>query len=143
MEFAGRWVYSIGSLTIPNPTKVGEESFPTPVYLANMTNRMYYYVYIMSSITRVIYVGFTNSLMIRGHKHKNGFYENSFSKKYKTNRLVYWEHFFDKDTATRREQEIKKWRREKKVALINKVNPDWCDLYKDAVLLSTRVINTK
>jgi len=95
-----------------------------------------YYVYITTSISKVIYVGFTNCLIKRINQHKKGTFENTFSKKYKTGRLVYWEHFDKKLEALAREKEIKKWRREKKIELIEKDNPEWEDLYWFAIEMS-------
>ncbi|MBU2542237.1 GIY-YIG nuclease family protein [Patescibacteria group bacterium] len=95
-----------------------------------------YYVYITASISKVIYVGFTDSLYKRIKEHKKGSYNNAFSKKYKVNKLVYWEHFYNKKEALDRENEIKKYRREKKTKLIEKYNPEWEDLYSAIVEVS-------
>jgi len=89
-----------------------------------------YYVYIVASKGRVLYVGMTGFLMSRILQHKRG--EGSmFTTKYRVNRLVCYEAFDHVETALRRETEIKKWRREKKVALIEKKNPTWEDLAAD------------
>jgi len=96
----------------------------------------YYYVYITSSINRVLYIGYTDCLVKRINQHKKGFYEDAFSKKYKTNRLIYWERHYTKQEALDREQQLKKWRREKKIALVEKYNSEWRDLYDDIVELS-------
>lgn len=96
----------------------------------------YYYVYIVASINKVIYIGFTDSLFKRIKQHKEGKFENAFSKKYKTNKLVYWEHYYSCNEAFQRERQIKKWRREKKIELIEKNNQEWLDLYNDVVALS-------
>ncbi len=72
----------------------------------------------------------TGFLMSRVLQHKC--YEGSdFTTKYRCNRLVYYEVFEHVESAIRRETEIKKWRREKKVALIEKNNPTWEDLAED------------
>jgi putative endonuclease len=84
-------------------------------------------VYIAASTSRVIYVGTTGFLMSRILQHKAA-EEGGFTSKYRVNRLVYFEIFEHVETAIRRETEIKKWRREKKVALIEKKNPTWEDL---------------
>lgn len=91
-------------------------------------NHHNYYVYIMSSFSKVLYIGVTNDIIRRAEEHKSGLHEG-FSKKYKTNRLVYYEHFSDIKYAIMREKEIKKWRREKKIDLINSINLEWKDLY--------------
>ncbi len=100
-----------------------------------MRRGKYYYVYIVASINRIIYVGFTDCLVTRIQQHKNGTYANSFSRKYKTNRLVYWEQLVSEYAARKREIEIKKWRREKKVLLIERDNPQWRDRYIDVIEL--------
>ena len=88
-----------------------------------------YYVYILASKSRVLYVGMTGFLMARILQHKAK--EGGFSSRYRVDRLVYYEAFQHVETAIRRETEIKKWRREKKIALIAKKNPTWEDLAAD------------
>jgi putative endonuclease len=61
------------------------------------------------------------------HEHKEGLFDG-FTRKYKVNRLMYFETFADSTMAANREQQIKKWRREKKIALFAKSNPKWIDL---------------
>jgi len=89
-----------------------------------------YFVYIMASKRRVIYVGVTGFLMSRINQHKAG-ESDGFTKRYNVNRLVYYEVFHYVNNALDRETEIKKWRREKKVALIAAINPTWEDLAAD------------
>jgi putative endonuclease len=89
-----------------------------------------YYVYIMASKGRVLYVGVTGFLMARMLQHKVGEVDG-FTKRYRVNRLVYYEPFQYVTRAIARETEIKKWRREKKVELIEAVNPTWEDLAGD------------
>ena len=89
-----------------------------------------YYVYILASKSRVLYVGVTGFLMSRVMQHKTGEVD-SFTQRYKVNRLVYFETFQYVNNAIARETEIKKWRREKKVALIEPSNPTWEDLAAD------------
>jgi putative endonuclease len=86
-----------------------------------------YYVYIMASKGRVLYVGVTGFLFSRVMQHKSGQIEG-FTNQYHIDRLVYYESFQYIDRAIGRETEIKKWRREKKVALIESLNPAWADL---------------
>jgi putative endonuclease len=86
-----------------------------------------YYVYIMASRSRVIYVGMTGFLMARVLRHKAG-EGGAFARKYRVHRLVYYHGFQNVGDAIARETEIKKWRREKKVALIRAENPTWEDL---------------
>ena len=85
-----------------------------------------YYVYIVASKSRVIYVGMTGFLMARILQHKTG-EGGEFTSKYRVNRLVYYEVFEHVATAIARETEIKNWRREKKVALFEHKNPTWED----------------
>ncbi len=89
-----------------------------------------YYVYIMSSINKTIYIGVTNNLLIRVSQHKSEKIKG-FSAKYKTKKLVYYEYFTDVRDAIKREKELKKWRREKKGNLIALKNSDWKDLYSN------------
>ena len=91
-----------------------------------------YYVYIVSSKSRVIYVGVTNDLVKRVYEHKEGEVEG-FTKKYKVNRLVYFEQFNDVYEAITREKQIKGWLRIKKLRLIEGMNPTWNDLYYNRV----------
>jgi putative endonuclease len=76
-----------------------------------------YYVYMMASYSRVIYIGVTNNLQRRVYEHKHKLFEDGFSKKYNTNRLVYVEETTDVLAALEREKQLKRWRREKKVWL--------------------------
>ena len=86
-----------------------------------------YYVYILASKSRTLYVGMTAFLMARVLQHRAG-EGGKFSSRYRVYRLVYYETFQHVENAIKRETEIKKWRREKKIALINKQNPTWEDL---------------
>jgi putative endonuclease len=86
-----------------------------------------YYIYIMASKSRVIYVGVTGFLMARILRHRAG-EGGAFTRKYQAHRLVYFQPFRNVGDAIARETEIKKWRREKKVALIEGRNPTWDDL---------------
>jgi len=89
-----------------------------------------YYVYIMASKSRVLYVGVTGFLMARVLQHKAGD-TDGFTKRYNITRPVYYEVFPYVNNAIARETEIKKWRREKKVALILASNRTWEDLAAD------------
>ncbi len=88
-----------------------------------------YYVYILASKSRVLYIGVTGSLMARVMQHKSG--DGGFTAKYRITRLVYYETFRYVNNAIARETELKAWRREKKVALIAADNPTWADLAAD------------
>jgi putative endonuclease len=89
-----------------------------------------YYVYILASKSRVLYTGVTGNLMARVLQHKADESEG-FTKRYHVKRLVYYESFQYVNNAITRETEIKKWRREKKVALIERDNLLWDDLAVD------------
>ena len=89
-----------------------------------------YFVYIMSSRTGTLYTGLTNDLGRRVWQHKEKRIEG-FTKKYDVTRLVYFEGFGDVHEAIAREKVIKGWRRSKKLALIESLNPKWRDLSEE------------
>jgi putative endonuclease len=89
-----------------------------------------YYVYMMTNRSRVVlYTGITNSVERRLWFHSNTS-ARSFTRRYKVDRLVYYETYHNVRTAIAREKEIKGWRREKKNDLIRRLNPKWEDLSK-------------
>ena len=91
---------------------------------------MVYYVYILSSATNyTIYIGVTNDLIRRVYEHKNDLAPESFTSRYGVHKLVYFEQTSDVRAALQREKQLKGWRRSKKNALINAMNPEWKDLY--------------
>jgi putative endonuclease len=92
-----------------------------------MARERVYYVYIMASKSRVLYVGMTGFLFARVLRHKAG-EGGAFTRKYLVHRLVYYHCFRNVGDAIARETEIKKWRREKKIGLIRAENPTWEDL---------------
>jgi putative endonuclease len=92
-----------------------------------MADEKLYYMYILSSKSRAIYIGMTGFLMSRILRHRAG-EGGAFTRSYNIYRLVYYEVFHSVAAAIARETEIKKWRREKKVALIVRRNPTWEDL---------------
>jgi len=94
-----------------------------------------YYVYIMASRTRVIYVGVTNDLARRVGEHKLGAI-SGFTQRYRVKRLVYFEEFGEICEAIAREKQIKKWRRSHKVKLVEGRNPTWEDLSEPPFLFS-------
>ncbi|MCF7807521.1 MAG: GIY-YIG nuclease family protein [Candidatus Marinimicrobia bacterium] len=91
-----------------------------------MTKQRRYFTYILSNRNRRLYVGMTNDLNRRLKEHRIG--KKGFAAAYRMTQLVYFEIFPGPFQAMRRESEIKKWRREKKIALIESVNPHWEDL---------------
>ena len=86
-----------------------------------------FWVYIMESRTGVLYVGMTGFFTRRIGQHKAGLIDG-FIKKYSVDRLLYYEVYSDVGKAKRRELQLKGWRREKKIKLIEKMNPRWEDL---------------
>jgi len=95
-----------------------------------------YWVYIVGSRSGTLYIGMTSNLYVRVMQHKSGEIEG-FSSKYRCNRLVYWESFDDVLKAIDREKQLKGWRRSKKIALIEAVNPHWLDLAREWFPLMT------
>ena len=88
-----------------------------------------YYVYILASHRNgTLYVGVTNSLARRVWEHKEDIIKG-FTEKYKVHTLVYYEVFNEIEQAIIREKQLKYWKREHKLALIEKNNPEWKDLY--------------
>ena len=88
-----------------------------------MSNRTYY-VYILASRSRNLYTGVTNDLLRRMVEHRDGLVPG-FTSQYRIFRLVHFEIFGDIRLAIAREKEIKGWRREKKLWLIERDNPTW------------------
>ena len=74
-----------------------------------------------------LYIGVTSNLQDRVFKHKQGLFDG-FTKKYNVKNLVYYEVFGDIQEAFTREKQLKKWKREWKIKLIEKDNPGWNDL---------------
>lgn len=89
-----------------------------------------YFVYILASRSRTLYIGMTNSLLHRLAEHKDGT-ASEFTRQYKIHRLVYYESFQYVNDAIRRETQLKGWRRSKKIALIESLNPAWADLAEE------------
>ena len=90
-----------------------------------------FYVYILASKSRRLYVGGTNNLELRLAQHRSGMTKHT--SRYRITRLVYFETTGNVSAAIAREKEIKAWRREKRVALIANANPAWDDLAEDSL----------
>ncbi|MCL0096904.1 GIY-YIG nuclease family protein, partial [Thermodesulfovibrionales bacterium] len=90
------------------------------------TTARYYVCLLTNWNNKVIYVGVTNNLERRICEHKNKLVKG-FTEKYNVNKLVYFEKTQEVIAAISREKEIKKWRREKKNQLVNRINPEWKD----------------
>jgi len=87
-----------------------------------------FYVYIMQCASRrALYIGMTNSLHKRVWQHKSHSFEG-FTDDYNATRLVYWESYDDVHKAIGREKQLKGWRREKKMRLVETTNARWQDL---------------
>ncbi len=92
-----------------------------------------YYVYIMASKKNgTLYIGVTNNLPQRVWEQKNDVHEG-FTKKYGVHRLVWFEVTSDVEEAILREKQMKKWRRQWKINLIEEENPNWNDLYEGII----------
>lgn len=78
----------------------------------------------------VIYIGVTNDLIRRVYEHKNEI-TGGFTSRYKVFRLVYFEVYEDIEEAIEREKKLKHFKRDWKIKLIKKENPEWMDLYDE------------
>jgi putative endonuclease len=87
-----------------------------------------YYVYILASRNRVLYTGITGNLEQRLIQHRYHDDPASFTAQYHCDQLVYFEEYTRVVDAIARENQIKSWRRSKKIALINSLDPEWHDL---------------
>jgi putative endonuclease len=86
-----------------------------------------YHVYMLASDSGTLYTGMTNNLFRRVLQHKSGKIPG-FTQKYHVNKLVWFEPHTDPKVTIAREKQIKRWRRDKRVALIESENPQWQDL---------------
>jgi putative endonuclease len=102
--------------------EVAEPSFRKERGMSN------FYVYILASHSRTLYIGVTNELERRVYEHKTKAEPGSFTAKYNIDRLVYYEETTDAIVAIEREKQLKGWTRAKKIALIERMNPLWEDL---------------
>jgi putative endonuclease len=90
-----------------------------------------YYVYMMTNKRNgTLYTGMTNDLVRRVYEHKHGMLDG-FTKQYGLKTLVWFEHHTDVNEAIKREKNIQAWKRQWKLELIEKANPDWNDLYEE------------
>jgi putative endonuclease len=92
---------------------------------------MQFYVYIMAGSARTLYIGVTTNLLRRVHQHRTGCLPTAFTARYRIVKLVHYEITESVMSAIAREKQIKGWRRERKIALIERDNPDWRDLARD------------
>lgn len=87
-----------------------------------------FYVYILASDSRELYVGVTGNLAGRVMQHRTGFRPTGYTAEHNTTRLVYCEITDGVQAAIRREKQLKGWTRRRKLELIETLNPDWRDL---------------
>ena len=88
-----------------------------------------WYVYIITNFTNsVFYTGVTNDLEKRIYEHKQGFIKSSFSSRYRLYKLIWFEEFTTPAEAIQAEKKVKDYKRERKVALIKRINPEFKDL---------------
>jgi putative endonuclease len=87
-----------------------------------------YFIYmVMSDNKNALYIGVTNNLERRLYEHRNQLCDG-FTKKYNCKNLVYFEHTNSVESAILREKQLKRWSRDKKIAIATKQNPDLRDL---------------
>ncbi len=92
-----------------------------------------HYVYILAGKRNgTLYVGMTKSLTKRVVRHKDH-RANQFTAKYDVNKLVYYEKQNSLEDAVKREKQIKKWRRQWKIKVIERANPEWDDLFSELI----------
>jgi putative endonuclease len=112
-------------LVIPNPAQPGRDLLLQMPQI--MREPKIYSVYILSSRSRALYIGVTSDLLRRIHQHRTHAVPGHTAR-YRINRLVYFETTEDVHAAIEREKTLKGLRREKKIRLIDAVNPRWDDL---------------
>ena len=92
-----------------------------------------FYIYILANKYHgTLYIGLTSNLVKRIWEHKNNLAEG-FTKKYQIHKLIYFEEYLDSQTALAREKNLKAWKRDWKIELIERQNKNWIDLYKDLI----------
>ena len=89
-----------------------------------------YYVYMLASRSRTLYVGVTSDLARRMAEHRSA-PPGSFTRRYRVQYLVHFETCSDVRSAIAREKQLKGWSRERKLQLIEQSNPFWLDLAAD------------
>jgi putative endonuclease len=100
------------------------DSKPIPMHQGS------YFTYMMASRSRTLYIGMCGDLHKRVFQHKWREHDG-FTERYNCDRLVWFETHQDVVRAIEREKQLKGWRREKKIALIERINPAWVDLSRD------------
>ncbi len=100
----------------------------TPCGMVNTMDKTYYVYILASKAYATLYIGVTSDLHKRMWEHKNKVAEG-FTKKYNVDRQVYFEQHHDIEYAIKREKNLKAWKRDWKIRLIEENNPHWLDLY--------------
>ncbi|HEX8904921.1 MAG TPA: GIY-YIG nuclease family protein [Longimicrobiaceae bacterium] len=95
-----------------------------------MSSSNRFFVYVMSNVSRTLYIGVTNDLVRRVFEHKQKT-KPGFTAKYNVTQLVYFEEAAHPQVAIAREKQLKGWRRSRKIELISAANPTWRDLAED------------
>ena len=101
-----------------------------PLHKINAMPEHSYFTYIMASRSRTLYIGMTSDLEKRVFEHKWREHDG-FTERYNCDRLIWFERYQEVTQAIAREKQLKGWRREKKIALIERTNPAWIDLSRD------------
>ncbi|MFN3773829.1 GIY-YIG nuclease family protein [Cloacibacterium normanense] len=92
------------------------------------------FIYILTNKNHTtLYVGVTSHIVQRINQHRDKYFLKSFSAKYNLDKLVYYEAFQEIGDAIGREKQLKAGSRQKKINLINSLNPDWKDLFEEIV----------
>ncbi|MCX6761414.1 MAG: GIY-YIG nuclease family protein [Candidatus Moranbacteria bacterium] len=89
-----------------------------------------YFVYLLTNNSGALYVGFTSNLKNRIWEHKNKIIKG-FTERYNIDKIIYLEQTENVYSAIQREKQLKGWTRKKKIALFEKENPEWRDLYDE------------
>ncbi|MFZ2188378.1 MAG: GIY-YIG nuclease family protein [Candidatus Moraniibacteriota bacterium] len=89
-----------------------------------------YFVYLLTNNSKALYVGFTSNLKNRVWEHKNKIIKG-FTERYNIDKIIYFEQSENVYSAIQREKQLKGWTRKKKIALFERENPDWRDLYDE------------
>ncbi|PIR66784.1 MAG: excinuclease ABC subunit C [Parcubacteria group bacterium CG10_big_fil_rev_8_21_14_0_10_36_14] len=97
-----------------------------------MQNKLYYIYILTNNDNKVLYTGITSNLPGRIYQHKSKL-ADGFTKKYNVDKLIYYEVAETAISAIAREKQIKAGSRKKKIELINKINPEWKNLYNDVL----------
>lgn len=90
-----------------------------------------YWVYILANKSKTLYIGVTDNLLRRLFEHKNKTNSKSFTSRYNISKLAYLEETNDVTVAIQREKQLKSYKRDWKVELIERENPNWEDLSED------------